>query len=437
MSSKKTETMPEESAISLKTRTDKNVARQFQRPHLITRPPIQRKNCWNHKDNTEMIDTVVRGWYCSPIYLINRIDDFEEEQELFEEDVFDGAHKLEALFHFIDDKFKLGKLYEKSPLKPYEGKKFSELPVKIRTKILDYKFTINIIDAETANDKDSLAILWKRVNKSGKQLNDFELALPIISDLVVHVLNPSLEHFYNSIMFRQDCSKRGEGEKLLQLILAVAEYDIDTVHLKSFQSKKELIKGWHTMCLGDKVNEIKEKVLTNKDKWLQLLKQASLYMKNLEEENCFVDKDGKDLMDTARRGTELVFLLARALYHFPKGEEFRRAAPEIVKKIKPEFFEKIIRDDAGRNGSTQRRILKMIDKHLCEVAEQKTPRLFPSEQIKQKLAEQNNLCAGCHEKILPNQSYHGDHIIPYARGGKTEYANLQVLHKKCNQTSNK
>jgi hypothetical protein len=427
--------MPEESAISLKNRTDKNVARQFQRPHLITRPPIQRKNCWNHKDNTEMIDTVVRGWYCSPIYLINRIDEFEEEQEVIEEDVFDGAHKLEALFQFIDDKFKLGKLYEKSPLKPFEGKKFSELPPKIRQKILDYKFTINIIDSETANDKDSLAILWKRVNKSGKQLNDFELALPIISDLVNHVLNPSLQHYYNSIMFKQDYSKRGEGEKLLQLILAVAEYDIDTVHLKSFQSKKELIKGWHTICLGDKVNEIKEKVLANKDKWLQLLKQSSLYMKYLEEENCFVDKDGKDLMDTARRGTELVFLLGRSLYHFPKGDEFRRAAPQIVKKIKPEFFEKIIRDDAGRNGSTQRRILRMIDKNLFEITDQKTPRLFPPEQIKQKLAEQNNICAGCSEKILPNQTYQGDHILPYSRGGKTEYTNLQVLHKKCNQTS--
>ena len=234
-------------------------------------------------------------------------------------------------------------------------------------------------------------------------------------------------------MFKYDTSKRGEGEKLLQLILALSEYDINEKHLKSFQSKKELIKEWHTVCLVENVSEIKATVMANKEKWLQLLKQASLYMKALEEENCFVDDDGKEILDTARRGTELVFLLGRALYHFPKGDEFRRACPQIVQKIKPEFFAKIIRDDAGRNGSTQRRILKMLDKELEEVAQEKTPRLFPPDLIKQKLAEQNNICAACTKKILPNQTYHGDHIVPYARGGKTEYINLQVLHKKCNQ----
>ena len=43
--------MPEETAISLKNRTDCHMALQLNRPHLITRPPIQRKNCWNDKDN--------------------------------------------------------------------------------------------------------------------------------------------------------------------------------------------------------------------------------------------------------------------------------------------------------------------------------------------------------------------------------------------------
>jgi len=51
-----------------------------------------------------MIDTVLRGWACPPIYAISRPDLIEHCPE-GEDHVFDGAHKLEAVFDFIDDKF--------------------------------------------------------------------------------------------------------------------------------------------------------------------------------------------------------------------------------------------------------------------------------------------------------------------------------------------
>ena len=73
--------MPEETAISLMNRTDPNMALQLNRPHLITRPPIQRKNCWSDQDNTDFIDTVSRGWHCSPIFIITREKDDEGDQE--------------------------------------------------------------------------------------------------------------------------------------------------------------------------------------------------------------------------------------------------------------------------------------------------------------------------------------------------------------------
>ena len=137
--------MPEESAISLKNRVDPHVAKSHNRPVLKPRPPIQRNNCWTEKENTAFIDTAVRGWTCCPIYLIKRISDHDNEEEMMD-DVFDGAHKIEAIINFIDNKYALCKLTEDtSPLKNYENQYFRDLPRDIRNRILDYKFMINYI----------------------------------------------------------------------------------------------------------------------------------------------------------------------------------------------------------------------------------------------------------------------------------------------------
>lgn len=426
--------MPEpnhETAISLKNRTDKHVAMQLHVPHLITRPPIQRKNCWDNKNNTDFIDTTVRGWSCSPIFIIQQESE-QEDQEVLDDHVFDGAHKIEAVILFMNDGFPLEKVHDTSPLKDHVGKKFSELPLVIRNKILNYRFTINIIDSETANDKDSLKLLWHRLNNSGKKLNDFELALPIIRDLNISVLKPSLSLFLKSHLFLKEESDRGEAEKLLQIILAISESEMTESHIKDFTSKKNLVKRWQTAYLGEKMADIKETTLKNADKWLKILKKASDYLACLSEANCFVDSTGKLLLQSAHRGTELVFLLGRLVYHFPKAENFKRSCFELAKEVKEKYFKTILRDEAGRNGMLQKRILRELDSLILKYCKDIPKRAFTAGQIAKKLESQNGICMQCKEMILPHHSYHGDHIIPWILGGDSSDENCQVSHKRCN-----
>lgn len=428
--------MPEpthESAISLKNRTDKHMAVQLHVPRLITRPPIQRKNCWNNKNNTDFIDTVVRGWACSPIFIIQQEAEGEDEQEIFDDHVFDGAHKIEAIILYINDGFKLEKIQDTtSPLYDYIGKKFTELPPLIRKKITTYQFMINIIDSDTANDKDSLKILWQRLNNSGKKLNGFELALPVIKDLNIIVLTPSLPQFLNTPLFIKEVSQRGEAEKLLQIILAISESELTTPHMKDFTSKINLVKRWQTAILGDKVSDIKETTFKNSDKWIKILKRARDYLRYLSEANCFVDAAGKDMLQSAHRATELVFLLGRLVYHFPKPDIFKRVCGDIAKEVKDKYFTKINRDDAGRNGGLQKRILNEIDSLIMKFCKDIPRRSFTSAQISKKLESQGNICAQCKQAILPNQTYHGDHIIPWILGGDSSDENCQVSHGRCN-----
>lgn len=428
--------MPEESVISLKCRTDKDVAKQLERPHLITRPPIQRAPCWKPQEYTDMVDTVARGWHTAPIFMIKRENDEGiEEEEVLQDEVFDGAHKIEAAIKFIDNKFKIGKVHETSPLYEHMGKEYKDLPITLRQKISNYTFNINYIDSETANNKDCLRILWERYNKGGKRLNDFELALPVISDLVNTVLTPSAPQFFNSEIFKKGISNRGELEKVLQMIIATAEEAIQEPHMKDFSSKKNLIKRWQDSVLGKDMKSIKENTEKNKDKWLSILKKASDYMGYLSQANCFVNDEGESIIQYAHRGTELVFLLSRSIYHFPKPEEFRRICPELAREMKDKYLasKTPIRDEAGRNGILQKRLLKEIDELVAKYAAAKEKRCFSKEVIAMKLTEQENICPLCSKAILPHHKYNGDHIIAWSQGGKTEPENCQVTHSKCNK----
>lgn len=421
--------MDTESAIMLRNRLDKFQAAQSRVPQLIVRHKMQRNNSWNDQQNTDFIDTVAHGWICPPIYLIPA--QLEGRRVHY---VFDGAHKLEAIFKFIssDEPYSLKKLTSFSPLKEYVGKTFDNLPNELQDKILNYKFNINIIPKETADDAEALKVLWERLNKAGQKLNSYELSLPVIADLNLLVFKPALPLFLKSQVFKGEESNRGQAEKILQMVLATSDGAITEKPLASFSSKVALIKEWQTLRLGTTLSESSENTKKSAEQWLANLKMASKYMKALSEANCFVNDKGEEILKTAHRGTEVPFLLGRLVYHFKRSEEFNRICAPLAKAVKEKFLLTVLRNDPGRNGQLQRDVLKGIDEVVVEFVRQRTPRLFSKEVIAAKKAEQKDFCPLCKGAILPNHTFHGDHIIPYASGGETTAENCQVVHARCN-----
>jgi hypothetical protein len=420
--------MPREQSSSLKNRTDPHVAKQLNRNLLVTRGPIQRPNCWKLNDNTSMIDTIIRGWECPPIYILPRESDDGED----EDHIFDGAHKVEAVINFIQNTYALGKVEDTSPLKPHVGKKFNELPKEVRNKILNYEFTLNYIDNNTAHNADAYQTLWLRLNKSGKKVNDFEATKPIIHNLVDNVLNPSSKEFFGTEIYQKTDSDRGALENILQTIIAISESNMNDYTTK-FSSRKQLIKLWQDARLGNNSIEITKIIDDNTEKWLDILKRARGFLKTLADNNAFVDDEGKPILESAHRGTEIVFLIARLTTHYPASQKphFNRIAPALAKKMKEKYFLTVERDTVGRNGSTQRRILSEINQIIMEFASEKEPRAFTKEQIEEVRIKQNGICAFCKE-IMLSGTYAGDHIFPWSRGGTTETSNCQVIHKSCN-----
>lgn len=424
--------MDRETAINLKLLTNPDMARTMCRPRLKVRHKRQRTSSWRDQDKTDFIDTVAHGWVCPPIYLIPGPEDPDVDDE-DEELVFDGAHKLEAVFEFTDNKFALKKIDKFSLLKPYEGKFFRDLPRELQEKIKNYKFNINRIDAETANNSEAMKILWVRLNKAGQKLNSYELSLPKIVELNNSVLKPVLKDFYETAIYPKDYSNRGQVEKILQYILATGDYPLTADHLAKFSSKIALVENWQNTCLGTTIKESTETTKKNADKWIQELKLASRFMRALGEATCFSDASGNNILEGAHRNTEIPFLLGRCVYHFKKYEDFSRICADLAKDFKEKFLGEVLRDEAGRNGILQRRVLGMIDSLVANYAKKKTPRTFKAEVIAAKLTEQKGICALCKDPILPNQTAHGDHIHPWSMGGETTPENCQVTHAKCNK----
>jgi hypothetical protein len=81
--------------------------------------------------------------------------------------VIDGQQRLRAIFEFLDDRFSLSKSSTHGP-----GKKFSQLPERLREQILNYDFTIDELSGYSDSD---IRDLFVRMNKYVVRLSPQEL----------------------------------------------------------------------------------------------------------------------------------------------------------------------------------------------------------------------------------------------------------------------
>lgn len=429
--------MAQYEAQDLKLRTNAELISATNRnvPLLRTRHEIQREACWKSADKVEMIDTCFQNWTCPPIYVI-------EHQELTdvvpdgEEHVFDGAHKLEAVFEFIDDKFPLKATTTScKEIKDHDGKLFSQLPLNLKQRIRKYRFVVNTIDDETAHDPDRLQTLWSRLNRAGVKLNQFELGIPVIRPLIVSVLLPACELFKGTVLFPWETSNRGSLEQLLQVLLALTD-----IAEPKFTSQNCLIKLWHTECLGATMVERTARVAERSEGWKEVLTRCHKIMEDLRQLNIFCNAEGVMDVADALRKTELPFVLGRLARRFDRIEKFRSQKVTIAARLRAELFSKKPEEmltkigGAGRNGAYQKKLLQFIDRMVDDFAGMVQPRLFTKAQKKAKLKEQGGLCTVCGEKILSHQLFDGDHVQEWSEGGETTMENLQILHRHCHQS---
>ena len=116
-------------------------------------------------------------------------------------------------------------------------------------------------------------------------------------------------------------------------------------------------------------------------------------LEELTQLNVFCDADGNSDIAEALRKTELPFVLGRLARRFERIEQFRSQKQVIAKRLREEFFSKSPQDmlarigGTGRNGTFQKKLLRIIDRIVDELAGCVQPRLFTKAQKKERLKD--------------------------------------------------
>ena len=418
-------------AVTLYLRLNAASAEAHSSRLLVTRSSMQRKACWPLSHKIDMIDSVLRGFTCT-IYMIAQPEKVGLCSE-GEDWVFDGAHKLESVFEFMNDGFALAAgSTTGAELNGLAGKKFSELPPPVKLRIRQYAFMVNWISPEIATDPDQLRILWERLNRAGVKLNDFELSIPVIAPLIESVLRPAMELYVGTPLFPGTESKRGSLERSLQVLLAL----IDMPDFRG--SQNALVREWQAAQLGDTMAKRAEAVTAKGALWLERLVRCHKIMVDLKDLAVFCDPvSGVEDIAEGMRRTELPFALGCLGRRFDRIEDFRSQKVGLARRLRSEIFSKTPEDllallgGGGRNATFQRKLMQKIEEIAGAVVVQ--PRRFTKKAQREALVAQGGLCAGCKEPILKDQLFEGDHVLPWSEGGETIPGNLQILHKFCHQ----
>lgn len=140
----------------------------FESENYQRRPKYQRRITWNNKKKSKLIESFIINIPVPPIFL------YEYDYDKYE--IMDGLQRITTIIDFYSDNFKLSGLEEWSEL---NGKKYSQLPQKIREGIDRRAIQMTILLKETAQDsiraEKIKRLVFERLNTGGEELKGQEI----------------------------------------------------------------------------------------------------------------------------------------------------------------------------------------------------------------------------------------------------------------------
>lgn len=392
---------------------------------LVVRGPRQRKNSWTDKQRMAMLDSILTGFQCT-VYIIQDMPGMRKCDE-----VFDGAHKLETVMDFVQNKFRIKKVktdminWEKSKLSGMVGKRYDDLTDQEQLIFDNYEFIVNIIPPDIANDPDQLTSLWIRLNNSGNQVNEYEIYIQIYHTFC-QFLSAQAAPWFGTVIYKKRESLRGELEIELMKLLALSEQNI----YAKFLSQLDIYRQWLKIKFGNETSKVDEVFLTKEAELTKRLKHLHTVYEFLKQKNVFKQPTN----ELTRR-----MVIGRIAYWCDTTAKLTHCSEPII-----EYATMILTTPVDvlmkRLGRTQPNakyhclVLDMIDRDIKDIVTQRDdPRFFTPTMREKKLEEQGGNCWWCTDPILPGQKREAHHIIPYRDEGKTTFDNLAILHTECHK----
>ncbi len=150
------------------------------RKELLLSPDFQRKDVWNRKQQSELVESVLMGIPIPIIYL------FEDKKG--NKQVVDGKQRITTLVKFLEGSFKLVDL---KILKHLNDKGFEEIGPKLQGMFEDYQLFYYIIQPPTP--ERIKYDIFDRVNRGGTSLNKQEMRNALYGGKCIDLLNEICE----------------------------------------------------------------------------------------------------------------------------------------------------------------------------------------------------------------------------------------------------
>jgi hypothetical protein len=135
------------------------------RHELLLSPKFQRRDVWNPKAKSYLIDTILRG---KPIPKLYMRQDINPSNRRTVREIVDGQQRVRTVLSFIKDGFKILRTHHDV----YGGRTFTGLDDTAQRDILKYEFVVDLL--QDMQDRDIYDI-FARINTYGEKLTYQEL----------------------------------------------------------------------------------------------------------------------------------------------------------------------------------------------------------------------------------------------------------------------
>jgi hypothetical protein len=189
-----------------------------ERGELILAPKFQRREVWNPKARSYLIDTILRG---KPIPKVYMRQDINPTNRRVVREIVDGQQRLHTVLSFIKDGFKISKTHNED----YGGRYFSGLDEETQRDILKYEFVVDLLQDMPDNE---VYDLFARINTYSEKLKDQELRnAKWFGEFksAVYLLSKEFSTFFvaNKIYSSKQILRMAEAEFISELLLAMEE----------------------------------------------------------------------------------------------------------------------------------------------------------------------------------------------------------------------
>jgi hypothetical protein len=391
---------------------------------LLLQPNYQRNYVATDLIASKLVESILLDVPIPVVYLA------EEQDGSYS--VIDGQQRLTSFLSFLEGKFPDNRPFKLSGLKvlpEINRRLFTDLDSELQKKIRST--TIHSIIIKKESNPDIKFEIFERLNTGSTKLNEDEIRNTVYRGSYIDLLAELSENQSFHVLVRKDnFKKRMIYRGMILRFFALSE--------KSYLNYKSSMKQFSNKELRDNrdLSVSKEREYRNRfEHCVDLVKVVfgeMAFRRYIPGENGEVGKWGESQINMALYDLQMVgFVNYSKNDVLSKADLIREGLLDLM--INNQQFRELLIWQTSDTDKLKKRFRIYMDMLETIIGDPSYSQRNFSFSVKQELFNTNPFCAISGQKILAIEDSEVDHVIPYAKGGKTEISNAQLVLRYFNR----